>query len=188
MIVADDPVLREERAHLDVAERCLQGMRQAAADIGDYGVDALASESLGRVRAQRLKALAADPDAPPFFGRIDRDHERGKIETLHIGRRHIRDARGDPVVIDWRAPIARAFYRATPDDRMGVWLRRRFGDTYSSLAAVGAGIAGGYATLAAATVLYDLVSKPLALAIAAGIVADENGRDGGWLDRPRDAP
>src|SRR5919198_1552711 len=127
MIVADDPVLREERAHLDVAERCLQGMRQAAADIGDYGVDALASESLGRVRAQRLKALAADPDAPPFFGRIDRDHERGKIETLHIGRRHIRDARGDPVVIDWRAPIARGFYRATPRDRMGVRLRRRFG-------------------------------------------------------------
>ena len=35
--------------------------------------------------------------------------------------------RGDPVVIDWRAPIARAFYRATPADRMGVRLRRRFG-------------------------------------------------------------
>ena len=53
----------------------------------------------------------------------------------------------------------------------GLWLRRRFGETYSSYAAVGAGIAGGYATLAAATVLYDLVSKPLALAAAAAIAS-----------------
>src|SRR4029079_5306518 len=47
----------------------------------------------------------------------------------------------------------------------GFWLRRRFGETDSSLAAVGAGIGGGYATLAAATVLYDLVSKPFALVV-----------------------
>jgi hypothetical protein len=53
----------------------------------------------------------------------------------------------------------------------GVVVRRRFGETYASLAAVGAGIAGGYATLAAATVMYDLVSKPLALVAAAGIAA-----------------
>jgi uncharacterized membrane protein len=51
----------------------------------------------------------------------------------------------------------------------GLWLHRRFEETYSSLAAVGTGIAGGYATLAAATVLYDLVPKPLALVVAAGI-------------------
>ncbi len=51
----------------------------------------------------------------------------------------------------------------------GLWLRRRLGETYASLAAVGAGIAGGYATLAAATVLYSLVSKPVALAAAAAI-------------------
>jgi len=53
----------------------------------------------------------------------------------------------------------------------GVWFRRRFGETYASLAAVGVGIGGGYATLAAATALYDLISKPLALVIAAAIAA-----------------
>ncbi|HEX7537531.1 MAG TPA: AAA family ATPase, partial [Dermatophilaceae bacterium] len=74
----------------------------------------------------------ADPTAPPFFGRIDRDADpetttqRG-LEVFHIGRRHVRDADGEPVVIDWRAPVARAFYRATPTDPMGVHLRRRFG-------------------------------------------------------------
>ena len=98
-------------------------MLASAEGIADYGVDELASQSLGRLRTQRLAALAADPDAPPFFGRTDRDSG----ETFHIGRRHVRDASGDPVVIDWRAPISQAFYRASPTDRMGVGLRRRFG-------------------------------------------------------------
>src|SRR4051812_18005350 len=106
-------------------------MRESAEHIADYGVDELASHALGRVRAQRLAALTAEPEAPPFFGRIDRDADapgsQAPVEIFHVGRRHVRDTAGDPVVIDWRAPIARAFYRATPADRMGVRLRRRFG-------------------------------------------------------------
>jgi DNA helicase IV len=126
--VADDavtPVLTREQHHLDLARRCLALMQQSASAIADYGVDELASQSLGRMRTERLRALSADPDAPPFFGRTDRDEPDHEI--FHIGRRHVRDERGDPVVIDWRAPIARAFYRATPADRMGITLRRRFG-------------------------------------------------------------
>jgi DNA helicase IV len=123
-----DPVLTAEREHLDLAERCLSQMRDSAAGIADYGVDELTSHALGKMRAQRLEHLAADPDAPPFFGRTDRDHEdRPEPEVLHIGRRHVRDSKGDPVVIDWRAPIARGFYRATATDRQGIRLRRRFG-------------------------------------------------------------
>ncbi|MFL5931737.1 MAG: DUF2339 domain-containing protein [Gaiellaceae bacterium] len=53
----------------------------------------------------------------------------------------------------------------------GLWLHRRFGPTYSAYGAVGAGIAGGYATLVAAAALYELVSDAAALAIAAGIAA-----------------
>ena len=104
-------------------------MREAASHIADYGVDELASFALGRLRAQRLATLNAEPEAPPFFGRIDRDRDDGnpRPEVFHLGRRHVRDDAGEPVVIDWRAPIARAFYRATADDRMGVRLRRRFG-------------------------------------------------------------
>ena len=128
----DDPILLAERAHLDTARRCLAAMHVSASAIADYGVDELASQSLGRMRAERLRSLGADPTAPPFFGRIDRDADpetttqRG-LEVFHIGRRHVRDADGEPVVIDWRAPVARAFYRATPTDPMGVHLRRRFG-------------------------------------------------------------
>ncbi|HLY33666.1 MAG TPA: AAA family ATPase [Jatrophihabitantaceae bacterium] len=120
--MTDDPVLQAERRHLDVARACLLAMQRSADAIADYGVDELASQSLGRMRAARIRALTADPDAPPFFGRIDRD-----VETFHLGRRHIRDDNGDPVVIDWRAPVSRAFYRATSADNMHVRLRRRFG-------------------------------------------------------------
>jgi uncharacterized membrane protein len=51
----------------------------------------------------------------------------------------------------------------------GIWLHRRFGATYASLSAAGAGVAGFYTTLIAATVLYDLVSPPVALGLAAVI-------------------
>ena len=127
--MSDDPLLVAERRHLDESLACLEQMREAAQRIADYGVDALASEGLGRLRADRLRQLAADGSAPPFFGRTDRDpdgqHPAG--EVFHIGRRHIRDSSGDPMVIDWRAPIARPFYRASTADRQGVRLRRRFG-------------------------------------------------------------
>ncbi len=113
-------------------------MREATDRIADYGVDELSAFALGRLRTKRLASLDAEPDAPPFFGRTDRDppDARGDAEVLHIGRRHVRDDIGDPVVIDWRAPIARAFYRATADDRMGVRLRRRFGFDQGVLSSV----------------------------------------------------
>ena len=133
--MSDDPQLTAEREHLQQSLACLAEMRDAADAIADYGVDALASESLGRLRAERLRQLSLDVEAPPFFGRTDRDpdpaHPAG--EVFHIGRRHIRDGAGDPMVIDWRAPISQPFYRATAHDRQGVRLRRRFGFNHGQL-------------------------------------------------------
>ena len=53
----------------------------------------------------------------------------------------------------------------------GLELRRRYGRTHAAVAAVGAGIAGGYATLLAATALYDLLPGAAALVVAACIAA-----------------
>ncbi|MCO7218227.1 AAA family ATPase [Klenkia sp. PcliD-1-E] len=117
-----DAVLEAERAHLDLAAACLTDMRAATVATADAGVDAWASERLGAARAERLRSLAADPGAPPFFGRTDTP-----AETFHIGRRHVRDAAGDPVVIDWRAPMSRPFYQASAADPQGLTRRRRFG-------------------------------------------------------------
>src|SRR5439155_16387121 len=47
--------------------------------------------------------------------------------SYHIGRRHVVDDRGEPMVLDWRAPLSRAFYRASVRDPQEVAVRRRFG-------------------------------------------------------------
>ena len=124
-----DPVLTLERDHLVRSRQSLAEMRAVAGTAGDVGGDAFSSEALGAARARRLEALADNPAIPPFFGRIDRgaDEERPDGETFHVGRRHIRDRSGDPLVIDWRAPMSRSFYRATAVEPMGVRRRRRFG-------------------------------------------------------------
>ncbi|HEU5332370.1 MAG TPA: UvrD-helicase domain-containing protein [Actinocrinis sp.] len=54
------------------------------------------------------------------FGRLD--FEDG--EARHVGRIGVRDEDYEPLVIDWRAPAAAAFYQATPADRRDVVRRR----------------------------------------------------------------
>ncbi|WP_369356969.1 UvrD-helicase domain-containing protein [Streptomyces sp. cg2] len=45
---------------------------------------------------------------------VIRDGRAAIAETLHIGRLGVLDADYSPLVIDWRAPAAAPFYRATP--------------------------------------------------------------------------
>jgi hypothetical protein len=74
----------------------------------------------------------------------------------------------------WIGPSARVVLGALASAIVfggGVYLRRRFEETYAALSAVGAGIAGGYATLLAAGPHYDLLPDWAALAVAAGIAA-----------------
>lgn len=55
-----------------------------------------------------------------IFGRLDLDDG----EVRYVGRLGLRDDDYEPLAIDWRAPAAAPFYRATPQDRQGV-IRRR---------------------------------------------------------------
>ncbi len=85
-----------------------------------------------------MKSLEDDPTVPLFFGRLDYAQELGadNDERLYIGRRHVTgEAGGDPLVIDWRAPMSLPFYRAKPGDPMRVRLRRRFGFSTGELTA-----------------------------------------------------
>lgn len=74
----------------------------------------------------------------------------------------------------WIGPLARVSLGGVASAIVfgaGMFVHRRYGQLWSALAAVGAGIAGGYATLLAATALYDLVPKAGGLAIATVIAA-----------------
>ncbi len=115
------PELRAERERLAHARRCRDGMieRLEAVDPSS-SADEITTEYIEVTVADALDDLRS-PGAGDFFGRIDQGRER-----WYVGRRHVEDGEHDPVVVDWRAPIAAPFYRATAVDALGVDLRRRF--------------------------------------------------------------
>nr|WP_307805183.1 AAA family ATPase [Streptomyces sp. VRA16 Mangrove soil] len=136
--------LDRERAHLASSRAALRAMREdaQALDIRDVTANWVNAEVLQRQIDERIKALADLSHTPLFFGRLDYLHAPGvdlaegaEGEQFYIGRRHVHDAEGDPMVIDWRAPVSQPFYRASKKDPMDVALRRRFGYTGGELTA-----------------------------------------------------
>ncbi|MFE6941522.1 HelD family protein [Streptomyces chartreusis] len=142
----DDPLdpLSRERSHLAGSRAALRAMREdvESLDISDVTANWVNAEVLARQIDDRIKALADLSDTPLFFGRLDYLHAPGaeqaegaEGERFYIGRRHVHDAEGDPMVIDWRAPVSQPFYRASKKDPLDIGLRRRFGYTGGDLTA-----------------------------------------------------
>ncbi|MFJ9908612.1 HelD family protein [Streptomyces sp. NPDC101152] len=140
----DDGPLARERAHLASSRAALRAMREdvESLDIRDVTANWVNAEVLARQIDERIKALADLSDTPLFFGRLDYLHAPGAEqaegaggERFYIGRRHVHDHDGDPMVIDWRAPVSQPFYRASKKDPMDVALRRRFGYTRGDITA-----------------------------------------------------
>ncbi|MGW1015161.1 HelD family protein [Streptomyces niveus] len=139
-----DPLLARERAHLDASRAALRAMREdvQALDIRDVTANWVNAAVLESQIEDRIKALADLSHTPLFFGRLDYEHVVGAAEAegaegerFYIGRRHVHDADGDPMVIDWRAPVSQAFYQASKKNPLDVGLRRRFGYTAGELTA-----------------------------------------------------
>jgi DNA helicase IV len=143
------PDVEAERARLAFFGKCLDEMRRRTESfLGQEDILAANEADTEAVRHQlelRLKSL--DDGGLLCFGRIDastparlRLAPRGAAtpqvrasrsappgpEIYYIGRRHVDDPDGDPVVVDWRAPVAIPFYRATAVDPQGLARRRRF--------------------------------------------------------------
>jgi DNA helicase IV len=139
---AEDGVIADERAHLARSREFLHLMRENALTLAENPMagDRVSLEYLKADLYRRAEALKDLPDAPLFFGRLDYS-ELAKTEEdfagsdFHIGRRHVHDSGGTPVVLDWRAPVSRPFYRASQTDPMGLTLRRRFGFAGGTLTA-----------------------------------------------------
>ncbi|MFG2653219.1 HelD family protein [Streptomyces sp. NPDC048436] len=135
-----DAALTQERAFHDTCRTALTGMVDGAEEQDVSGADVSASgadaEVLGYQFRSHAKAMRELPEAPLFFGRLDfaadgpeadeaGDH-RG--QSYHIGRLRITEHPSvPPLVVDWRAPVSRAFYQAGARDPQGVAVRRRFG-------------------------------------------------------------
>jgi DNA helicase IV len=129
--MAAHPDLAAEQAHIDRAYARLDAMRAAAAESlqvalelgqggGPYQTlverDVMVANSVQRIGQLEIGGEAL------CFGRIDR--QTG--EAFHIGRLGVSDEDHEPLVVDWRAPAAEPFYRATGKEPLGLTRRRHF--------------------------------------------------------------
>ena len=115
------PELAAERAHLSHARRARDSMIARLEAVDPEGAADEITKEYVEVTVEGALADLRSPGAGDFFGRIDEG-----VERWYIGRRHIEDDDHDPVVVDWRAPIAAPFYRATAVDPLGIGFRRRY--------------------------------------------------------------
>jgi DNA helicase IV len=128
--------LAAEQAHVDLVYTRLAEATRSAQQVAREGLSLYQSDRNSYVReedgtglyerdvfafqaARRLAVLDAEQEGL-VFGRLDRTDG----EVRYVGRIGVRDADYEPLVIDWRAPAAEPFYRATPADPMEVVRRR----------------------------------------------------------------
>ncbi|MFF2124873.1 HelD family protein [Streptomyces olivochromogenes] len=126
--------LTHERAHHDACRAGLAAMIDGAEEQVVTGEDVSASGADAEVLGRQLRGQARDlrelPEGPLFFGKLDFAPGGGEHagQSYHIGRLRITEhPAAPPLVVDWRAPVSRAFYQASARDPQGVAVRRRFG-------------------------------------------------------------
>jgi DNA helicase IV len=138
-----DPELAAEQRHLDTAYARLDVMRRAAERVAEGYTEVtrggthqarLEREAAEAYTRRRLASLDIG-ETPLCFGRLDLlPPEEGVAESVtsaesepfYIGRISVTDDDLTPLVVDWRAPVAEPFYRATAIEPMGVARRRHF--------------------------------------------------------------
>ncbi|HET6810820.1 MAG TPA: ATP-binding domain-containing protein [Acidimicrobiales bacterium] len=145
--MATHPDLAAEQAHIDRAYEQLERMREAARRMissvisqGRGGTHQAREERDVIVRSSlaRLERLNIGRESL-CFGRIDRAAGgpggaagvgaaggADALESFHIGRLAVSGPDHEPLVVDWRAPVAEPFYRATGAHPMGLVRRRHF--------------------------------------------------------------
>jgi len=138
--VRGDVELQNERAYVDAAYDRVLAMRAAAEGLAGTArqltetrhTQSLFERDSAILHAgHRLAALDVAKDRL-LVGRLDLDDG----SRLYVGRLSVADEHGDPLVVDWRAPAAEAFYRALPHDPMGVVRRRHFRWQHGELVAL----------------------------------------------------
>ncbi len=126
------PELEQEQRHLDRAFSRLEAARdeavrlQSMVEVGQGGTNQARweREVINEQIAGRLGDLDIG-DRSLCFGRIDQTEEAG-AGSYHIGRVAVADTDREPLIVDWRAPVAEAFFRATGRDPQGLVRRRHF--------------------------------------------------------------
>jgi DNA helicase IV len=130
-----------EQEHVDRVYARVEEATTSAGRVASEGHLRAQSDRIGQIRgedatglferdvlvyaaARRIAELEAEHEGL-VFGRLDSSKEPDQpLQKLYVGRLGVRDVEYEPLVIDWRAPAAEPFYRATPTDRHDVVRRR----------------------------------------------------------------
>lgn len=133
--MANHPELELEQAYIDNAYLCLERARAVAEAMREGVVDGQGGTFQNRYERDvvwervgvRLHQLELG-ERSLIFGRVDTEptEEDPEGESFHIGRIAVADDKSNSIVVDWRAPLAETFYRATGLDPMGLRRRRHF--------------------------------------------------------------
>jgi hypothetical protein len=117
-----------EQIHIDrVYERLAEAERQARlllaeghrrGTVGNVGA-LVERDAMVYQAARRMQSLGREHEGL-VFGRLD----LADGQVRYVGRLGVRDADYEPLVLDWRAPAAGPFYRATAEQPLGVVRRR----------------------------------------------------------------
>jgi len=127
--VAPHPALKAEQAFIDRAYERIDALRAAASETlasvlrqrGATPGSLAERDVVVRTTLSRLEQLHVGRESL-CFGRIDREDG----DSFHIGRLAVSAEDQEPLVVDWRAPVAEPFYRATGVHPMGLRRRRHF--------------------------------------------------------------
>ncbi len=152
------PELAAEQAHIDHAYQRLDEARDEAlrlksmVEVGRGGTNQARweREVIHENIATRLRELELG-ERSLCFGRIDQFEDDGG-GSYHIGRVAVSSETQEPLIVDWRAPVAEAFYRATGSDPQGLVRRRHFTSRGRTVVALEDEFFGEAATAANVTV------------------------------------
>jgi DNA helicase IV len=123
-----DPRLAREQAYLDVLYARLDEvrdvtraqLRQVLLEAGTGTPQSVVErDAFATTHADRLSRLDA-AEGRLCFGAMD----RAEGPRTYIGRIGLTDEEQEPILVDWRAPVATAFYQATIADPRGLVRRR----------------------------------------------------------------
>ncbi|MFN8015635.1 MAG: AAA family ATPase [Acidimicrobiia bacterium] len=128
-IESEQKYIDQAYSHLDELRQKAQAIEDGFVDVGRGGTHQAKYEKDAAISLARTRIANLNIGGQPLcFGRLDLEEENA-IEgqtTAYIGRLAVSGADQEPLVIDWRAPVAEPFYRATPLDPLGVIRRRHF--------------------------------------------------------------
>ena len=129
------PIWKPNRRYIDRAYGCLDDPRVSANRLRSMVEVGAGRHRAGPLRARGHLGHDRQPARPAPPGRRVAGASAASTSsrptatappTFYIGRLAVSDETQEPVVVDWRAPVAEPFYRATGREPMGLARRRHF--------------------------------------------------------------